>query len=369
MSFSKTTVEFNNLVYSLTDNTSAEDQYYPKDVQLLLMVHTYKRPHGSDTLNEFVTAFIEPLKNHQNVRAYEVAMEGEQPLAILITTDARSETMMSCHLDTVHHLSGRQRVEYDAELGLLYKPSADRQEVGDCLGADDGAGVWLLLQMIEAGVPGTYAFHYGEEKGGVGSCGMANLYPTLLKKFKRAIAFDRKGSTDIITHQGGRCCSDGFAQALADQLNGTGQGLSMAPDNGGIFTDTANYTHLIPECTNVACGYEGAHAAGEFLDVEYLLRLRDALVQVDWEALPTLRDTRDTGWADGWGYASAQQGNAWLYETDTATLTDMTLNMGYIELVDWVRDEDPRTVAEVLMELADRLAAAEDNTTPWPKGY
>ena len=35
------------------------------------------------------------------------------------------------------------------------------------------AGIWLLLEMIDAGVPGVYALHYGEERGGVGSSGLA----------------------------------------------------------------------------------------------------------------------------------------------------------------------------------------------------
>ena len=35
-------------------------------------------------------------------------------------------------------------------------------------------------------------------------------------------------------------------------------------DTGGSFTDTANYTDIIPECTNLSCGYYNAHTQSEY---------------------------------------------------------------------------------------------------------
>ena len=34
--------------------------------------------------------------------------------------------------------------------------------------------------------------------------------------------------------------------------------LLYATDPTGIFTDTANFVDIIPECTNISCGYERA---------------------------------------------------------------------------------------------------------------
>ena len=63
----------------------------------------------------------------------------------------------------------------------------------------------------------------------------------------------------------------------------------MAPSSGGSFTDSANYTHLIAECTNVAVGYFDQHTAREKFDLEWLERhLIPALIKVDWDNLPVL---------------------------------------------------------------------------------
>ena len=129
-------------------------------------------------------------------------------------------------------------------------------------------------------------FHYGEEVGGIGSRGIASEHSEFLRGFDKAIAFDRKGSQDIITHQGGgRTASDEFALALAAELD-----MGHKPDDSGTFTDTSNYSEIILECSNVSCGYENCHTPNETLDVEYLLALRKACIKVDWESLPASRD-------------------------------------------------------------------------------
>lgn len=239
----------------------------------LLDMLTYRRPAGSETEFEFLERFIlcDPravMDEHRN---------------IIICTSQASRTLFSCHTDTVHRAEGRQQLVCDANLGVIYKSD------GDPLGADDGAGVWLMLEMIAADVPGTYIFHYGEERGGIGSSAKAGADDvTWFNQFDRAVAFDRRGTGDVITHQGwGRCCSDKFAEELAAQLNL--HGMDYAPNAGGIFTDTANYTELIPECTNLSVGYDGEHTKGETQDVFHLLALRDAVIRVDWEALPVVR--------------------------------------------------------------------------------
>ena len=340
-------------------------QTFPQPLQTLVDIHTYCRPHNSQTVDDFVEKFLlQQYPDAYLLRSGDILATS----AVVICTDQNSRTMFSAHVDTVHSYSGRQVVEYDTDMNILFKPSTKREQFGDCLGADDGAGIWLLLQMIDAGVPGTYMFHYGEERGGIGSSDIAEYHPEFLAKFDRAIAFDRKGTTDVITHQGmGRCCSDKFARDLSDALNAAGSKLSMAPDNGGIFTDTANYTEIIPECTNISCGYESAHTSAEFLDVEYLFKLRDALVQIDWEALPTCRDPKEAD-AIEWGYesysftrttskkATTSAVNPW----DATYLVDDLRGMRYGQMVEWVKKADDDTIAEVLYEMIDQMCALEE---------
>jgi hypothetical protein len=230
---------------------------------------SYKRPHGSESETTFITRFID------TVPGMTQDAFGNRILKLGYST-----TLFSCHTDTVHRHPGTQKLLYDTALEVVYKDDDEP------LGADNAAGVWVLLQMIQAQVPGLYIFHRGEECGGIGSHYIANQTPELLEDINRAVAFDRRGRHDIITHQaGGRCCSDIFALALADELR-----LGHKPSSMGIFTDTANYTNLIPECTNVSVGYEHEHTANEMLDLEYLELLAQSAIAVDWEGLATQRD-------------------------------------------------------------------------------
>jgi hypothetical protein len=149
--------------------------------------------------------------------------------------------------------------------------------------------------MIEAGVPATFIFHRAEEIGGRGSQWLADNYPEWLGKFNICLALDRRGTEDVIVSQwGGRTASDAFAESLAEAL---GMGHHAAD---GVFTDSANYAELIPECSNLSIGYQQEHTAFETLDTEYLEKVIAALCKVDWTALKVERDPRTNDWLDDW---------------------------------------------------------------------
>jgi hypothetical protein len=204
--------------------------------------------------------------------------------------------LFSSHTDTVHRKHGRQKVYFDSFLGHYFV-----MQQNDCLGADDAAGVYVMTKMIEAKIPGLYIFHTAEEIGGLGSSYIAKHDPTLLDGIDHAIAFDRKGTKSIITHQGERCCSNDFAEDLADRL-----GMDHILDSTGIFTDTANYTDLVPECTNISVGYEAEHTSNETLDRDYLLALTDAACSANWKDLVKVRKAgeEDPDYADWPMYGS-----------------------------------------------------------------
>ena len=236
-------------------------------------------------------------------------------------------TLFSAHLDTVHKSKATGTYELDLTDQLL------TVKAGGVLGADDGTGIWIMLNLIKAKVPGLYIFHREEEIGGNGSTFIAANHAELLEKFDRAIAFDRKGLSDIITHQGGeRCCSDAFAEAFAEQLNET-PGFKFAGDDSGSFTDTKNYTGLIAECTNLSTGYYSQHSQSECQDMSFVTRLVNRLIVIDWEALPTVRDKTIVedlwaGWNDRWSHYGA---NSWKKEKsaeadDLEAMADLILD-------------------------------------------
>jgi hypothetical protein len=113
----------------------------------------------------------------------------------------------------------------------------------------------------------------------------------LLAQFDRAIAFDRRGMDNIISHQGwSRCASDAFCQALADELNLHDENLMYAPDDTGVYTDTAEFVDIIPECTNISVGYDHEHSQQECLNTHHYELLSQAVLRVEWDKLPVDRD-------------------------------------------------------------------------------
>lgn len=319
-------------------------------MQQLLEMLTYKRPHLSNTEVEFITKYLEPLQTHDNVQSYTTDDAGN----IFVSTNLLSHTLFTAHVDTVHSKDGKQVVTYDKNIQLVYLD--DKAALAtNCLGADDTAGMWLMLEMIDAGVPGTYAFFRGEERGGIGSSHAAKTDPEFFKFFHRAIAFDRRSDCSVITHQGyGRCCSDDFAAALATAINGASTTVTLRPDSTGVFTDTANLTDLIGECTNVSCGYDAEHSVNESLDLEYLQNLRDALLLVDFEQLPTKRKPGEDDPAD-YHYRGAWWTDYDKHGLYVSTDTKAVMRMRYSELVKWVRKNSVEDIAEVISELVDQI--------------
>lgn len=190
-----------------------------------------------------------------------------------------SKTLFVAHTDTVHSPNDPIINQYIDEGDIL------RSTPGNVLGADDGAGIALLVHMIYHGVPGHYCFTIGEERGGYGAKWLSDNFIDV-GMFDRAIAFDRRDRTHVITHQMyGRCCSDAFADALSVQL-----GYGYQKNNTGVYTDTAEFVDMIRECTNISAGYFSEHSDEEHLDMVHFLKLSESVLKVDWENLPVVRD-------------------------------------------------------------------------------
>jgi hypothetical protein len=261
----------------------------------------WKRSH----LSEAEMGFRKWLREEIKARGYDVIDEEQGNILVQVRLPKKegdkegavAHQLFSCHIDTMHDCTKKgepwlQKIEYDANFGHIFLASEDKKQ-GNCLGADDGAGVWIMLEMISAGVPGNYLFHVGEERGFIGANAMYWNRKDWLSSFKHAIAFDRPVAHDVVTTQGGqRCCSDAFSDALAKALNDASPGLTMAGRKAGGVTDTSKYTSLISECTNVGVGYWQQHGPNETLDYGHLVRLRDACIRVDWTTLPVERDPK-----------------------------------------------------------------------------
>ena len=244
----------------------------PRSTFLSLVTKTY--PHGHE---DEVLQFLPQLDKDIVGNYYKII--GDNPT-----------TMFTCHLDTADRKQAVTR---------LYSIQVDDQEhiVTDgttVLGADDKSGTTVMLYMMAKNVPGLYYFFIGEERGGIGSRALADKYDEVsyLKNIKRCVSFDRRKTISVITSQaGGVCCSDEFANALCDEYNKNG--LNLKPDPTGVFTDSASFIDDISECTNVSVGYLNEHTGKEIQNMDYLIDLCKASVNVNWDSLPTVRTVQD----------------------------------------------------------------------------
>ena len=253
------------------------------DVEFLKTILGWVRPARS--VQE--ATFIDWLEFYLETMGYEYSQDAYGNVWV---EHGSATTLFTCHTDTCHSPSITDMTqELVEDIGIL--TLADPRP-GYVLGADCGTGVFIMLEMLRLEVQGSYVFYRCEEIGGLGSLWSAENEPKRYSQYLHAVAFDRKGSTSIITHQfGERCCSQEFAEEL-------GRCLGLTPDAGGTFTDTANLTSLVPECTNLSVGYGSQHTCYEYQDLAFLPDYIQRLTQVDWASLPVVRNVDEV---EGWG--------------------------------------------------------------------
>lgn len=261
----------------------------------------FMRPEGSEHQRIFCQSFIEP------VFGDPVDSHGNY-VHIINTEDGESPTIaFTAHHDTVHRKEGTQYV-YKSPDNVLTAPGSD------CLGADCTTGVWLILQMIRANVPGFYIIHGGEEVGCIGSGAFVRERGDYLKSLDAVISFDRRGVQDIITHQMGcRTASDAFAESLAAILKDD----MLSPSSNGAYTDSNEYADIVPECTNLAVGYYNQHTSLECQDLTYAYSLAKRLIEADWSKLVIERDPAELDYGGFYGTGGTYKGwKNYRYEDD-----------------------------------------------------
>ncbi len=251
----------------------------PANVDPLLLEILQKcRAVDSPSEREFHTQWLP-----SRLRTYgfePINKAGNIVVVVPTTTGELSTVLYSCHTDTCHTFgASAQKLCYDAVRGEIFLDKSDKTYTG-CLGADDGVGVWIMLRMVSRKIPGTYVFHYGEERGCRGSKEMARTEQEFLKRHTHSIAFDRPGTTEVITHQMGRqrMASDEFGKSLAGRLAvSSGGRLALHVSDRGVVTDNAQYADHIREVVNLAVGYRSQHSESEVLDYAFAQCMADAV--------------------------------------------------------------------------------------------
>ena len=257
---------------------------------ILWHVLSTKRPHLSAGIQEIMLHIIKIAPKNA-----VISRDLWDNLWIDTRGKSGSRTMFAAHLDTVE-TRGRE-----GRTPIFYSKSQWIDTNGKAiLGADDGAGVAMLCSLMHK-VPALYIFTQGEECGGAAA--KATAGDARLKDIDRCIAFDRKGTKDIVADQvRGILASKDFVTALADAID---MGHSWAV---GSYTDSSEFNGSVKEIVNISIGYESAHTVNEKFNYAYFKKLRTACLKLDWEALPTVGPDltattyRHGGWKRGQGW-------------------------------------------------------------------
>ena len=238
-----------------------------------------------------LTEYTVPYGNEPMLEKYMPKKYTKDGVGNYVVKNGRSsKTVFTCHMDTASYRLQKVNHVIDGEY--------IKTDGSSILGGDDKNGMTILLYMIEQGVPGTYYFFAGEEAGMAGAKKIIGANKKFFDKFDRMISIDRRGYNSVITRQmGAQCCSNIFGTALADELNRNGMHYRLDPT--GIYTDSASFIGIIPNVTNLSCGYFDEHSTMETTNIDFVEELGHALCGVNWENLPLEGPPKKTF---GYGY-------------------------------------------------------------------
>ena len=244
-------------------------------------------------------------------------------------------TLFTCHLDTA--------TKADTTVTHVFDGNIIKTDGKSILGADDKAGVTIMLYMIENKIPGLYYFFLGEEVGCQGSRKVANKFKNdNYDGIKKVVAFDRKDNDSVITFKGyQRGCSDTFAISLCKELNDADSTFSYKTDDTGGSTDSFQFMDIVPECTNISVGYKDEHTYSERQDIVHLDKLAKACLKVKWEELPVERNHKVTEYKKYNNYSNYNN-NAYAYNMHDDYYDYSEYNAGRY----WKTPKDTKPVGE-----------------------
>lgn len=304
-------------------------------IDLVVALMQMHRPSFSDT------SWIRPLIDARIPPGASKVEDAYGNVFVLVGDSEQSDVAFTCHMDTVARPKSKAPVVSINAMGVAY---VSNPWEADCLGADDAAGIAVLLTMLEHAVHGRYCFFKDEEVGCYGSSHSAADKTGFWTGVKAMISFDRRGDDIVIAQRGSNCCSNEFATELAQRL-----GRDSGKIKSGIYTDSAEFVHLIPECTNVGVGYQNEHTPEEVLD----LLIFDKLVQHciapgTFQNLPIKREPETT--YSGWGMLTSDYPDD--EDPDLLSMFKELSQMSKPELVRWILD-NPERAATYIMIFSD----------------
>ena len=155
-------------------------------------------------------------------------------------------------LDTVH-ATPAYKVYYDKEEDVMWSPMG--------LGADDRAGVYSIVHIVNSGYRPTVIFTTDEEVGGVGAAALAKDIVKAPTELRFMLELDRRGSVDCVFYD---CDNPEFEKYL---------------NSFGFVTDIGSFSDICfiaPDwgiaAANLSIGYYDEHTKQETLKINEMYK-------------------------------------------------------------------------------------------------
>lgn len=223
------------------------------DLKLLKKIFLAGRPPGKE--QEAISLILNYCKNIQNL-TYKLDSENN----LFITKNTNNQKYVSCiiaHMDSIITHKGERLISIrNNEIRGFQK--SDHTQCS--LGADDGIGMCIALQLLNELEDVKVIFTTQEEIGGVGAY-TACYNKDFFKNINFFIQADRRGNSDLITHTNGiKSGSDNFISDISDLSEKYGY-----KENTGTFTDVGIFAEEFKlSGVNISCGYRNEHTKLEY---------------------------------------------------------------------------------------------------------
>lgn len=192
-----------------------------------------------NNLKNFVANYLKSKYETVAVSPYYVYAVGDIPIAL------------AAHLDTVAP-SPPSKLKFLPNSGIIYNEEG-------ILGADDRAGVYSIIDIIQEGYRPSVIFTMDEESGCIGSSNLTDDFDKPLGLLKFIIQLDRRGKDDCVFYD---CRNKDFKEAIStfgfQEREGTFSDISIicpAWDVAGV---------------NLSVGYYNEHTSKEYLNINFL---------------------------------------------------------------------------------------------------
>jgi hypothetical protein len=193
-------------------------------------------------MRNFLITFLRSKYETVTVTAHYLIAHGEIPICLV------------AHMDTVFAQPAMD-VYYDKQKNVMWSPQG--------LGADDRAGIFAIIQILQSGLRPHVIFTTDEEKGCVGSMMLATK-KVPFKDIRYFIQLDRRGSKDCVFYD---CDNPDFTAYIEsfgfEEAIGSFTDISMFCPDWGIAG------------VNLSVGYLNEHSISETLMVDDLLNTID----------------------------------------------------------------------------------------------